>query len=78
MASVQVDLADGHLPANSFRPLTHAEVVKDFGGVIPYSHAQPYFRIAADEPVAAPSIADRKRALSADRKYTHTLSLDPR
>lgn len=48
----QVDLADGSLPADSHRPLTHAEVTNNYAGVIPYSHAQPYLRVMSAEPVA--------------------------
>lgn len=33
------------MPADSNRPLTHAEVQTLFGGVIPYSHSQPYLRV---------------------------------
>ncbi|SGY16639.1 BQ5605_C012g06935 [Microbotryum silenes-dioicae] len=45
----QADLVEGHLPPNSFRPLTHAEVQATYGGVVPYSHAQPYLRVTKPE-----------------------------
>ncbi|KAK4703612.1 tRNA-dihydrouridine synthase 1, partial [Phenoliferia sp. Uapishka_3] len=46
---IKADLAAGLLPPNSHRPLTHAEAIADFNGVVPYSHAQPYYRVAAAE-----------------------------
>lgn len=42
---LKADRAGGLLPADSNRPLTHAEVQTLFGGVIPYSHSQPYLRV---------------------------------
>ncbi|KAI5479226.1 trna-dihydrouridine synthase 1 [Pseudohyphozyma bogoriensis] len=52
---IQADLVEGNLPADSHRPLTHAEVVANYAGVIPYSHAQPYLRVTSPEPVVEPS-----------------------
>ncbi|GAA5975423.1 hypothetical protein JCM10908_005158 [Rhodotorula pacifica] len=42
---IKADREAGLLPADSNRPLTHAEVQTLFGGVIPYSHCQPYLRV---------------------------------
>ncbi|GJN87643.1 hypothetical protein Rhopal_000598-T1 [Rhodotorula paludigena] len=42
---IKADRAAGLLPPDSNRPLTHAEVQTLFGGVIPYSHCQPYLRV---------------------------------
>lgn len=62
----KVDLAEGLLPPNSSRPLTHAEVGAKYDGVIPYSHAQPYYRVASaeDELPSAELQASEKRARS--------------
>lgn len=64
----QADLANGLLPANTNRPLTHAEVLRDFAGVIPYSHAQPYLRVQSvdapmnDETTSELAVGKRVRA----------------
>lgn len=42
---MQADRTAGLLPADTNRPLTLAEVQTLFGGQIPYSHCQPYFRV---------------------------------
>ncbi|GAA5837128.1 hypothetical protein JCM11251_005261 [Rhodosporidiobolus azoricus] len=42
---IKLDYSAGLLPPNSNRPLTHAEVVSSFDGVVPYSHVQPYLRV---------------------------------
>ncbi|BGP38863.1 tRNA dihydrouridine synthase [Rhodotorula kratochvilovae] len=44
-ALLKEDYASGLLPPDSNRPLTHAEVQTLFGGVVPYSHCQPYLRV---------------------------------
>ncbi|GAA5874031.1 hypothetical protein JCM1840_006124 [Sporobolomyces johnsonii] len=46
---IKADLAAGLLPADSNRPLTHAEVETLYSGVIPYSHCQPYLRVTKPE-----------------------------
>ncbi|GAA5931621.1 hypothetical protein JCM1841_004729 [Sporobolomyces salmonicolor] len=46
---IKADLAEGLLPADSNRPLTHAEVETLYGGDIPYSHCQPYLRVTKPE-----------------------------
>ncbi|GAA6052050.1 hypothetical protein JCM3770_002340 [Rhodotorula araucariae] len=68
-ALIKEDYAAGLLPPDSNRPLTHAEVVELFGGVVPYSHCQPYLRVTkpadAGEETAlrgADGEAKRKRA----------------
>ena len=68
MNSSQADFAAGLLPPDSNRPLTHAEVVSLYGGVVPYTHCQPYLRVSKPaEPAeeaqlrAADGEAKRKR-----------------
>ena len=64
---IRADVEEGLLPKGVLRPLTHQEVVDQFGGVVPYSHAQPYMRVPEAAPVDAPAAesADAtKRALS--------------
>ncbi|GAA6008439.1 hypothetical protein JCM10207_007109 [Rhodosporidiobolus poonsookiae] len=65
---LKADLSAGLLPASSNRPLTHAEVLALYGGVVPYSHCQPYLRVTkpagADEEKPLKSVdgeAKRKR-----------------
>lgn len=61
---IRKDVEEGVLPKGALRPLTHKEVVEQFGGVVPYSHAQPYMRVPeADAAAVAPEAADAtKRA----------------
>ncbi|KAL8279907.1 hypothetical protein RQP46_007757 [Phenoliferia psychrophenolica] len=70
---LQADLAEGLLPPNSYRPLSHAEVTASFGGVIPYSHCQPYFRVAAaEEDAASAPLASNDERVSEKRARSPT------
>ncbi|GAA6013057.1 hypothetical protein JCM11491_000955 [Sporobolomyces phaffii] len=48
-ALLKSDLAASLLPSGSYRPLSQHEVDTLYGGVVPYSHCQPYLRVSNPE-----------------------------
>ncbi|KAM0751505.1 FMN-linked oxidoreductase [Meredithblackwellia eburnea MCA 4105] len=65
---IKADLEAGDLPPSSHRPLSHEEVQKLFNGVIPYSHSQPYFRVAALDDSATSATVDAAIPTAAEKR----------